>query len=127
MATVLIVEDDPQVMKFLCNLIKSLEGGHDIKAARTSTDGVALLEKGGIDLIILDLQLAEATSGRRFLVHLYHLFERGLCGNIPVFIVSGIDRRDLEGLTKAYSFVRAAFSKPFDMDDLAEAIQEALM
>jgi CheY-like chemotaxis protein len=125
MARILVVEDDAVISKFYCRLIEVLPGRHECLVARTSMDAIKILEQGSADLILLDMQLAEATSGRRFLVHCHHLFEESPDRRIPVIIISGIEERDLEGLRKAYPFVVDVFSKPFDMDDLAAVLADA--
>lgn len=122
----MIVEDDPVISKFHCRLVGGLQGRMECVVARTSKDAIRVLEGEPLDLILLDVQLAEATSGRRFLVHCHHLFERSPEKRLPVVVVSGIDRKELEGLAKAYPFIIAVFSKPFDMDELLALVGEAL-
>lgn len=60
MATILIIDDDPQVCETLESLVLRL--GHDCRAARNLRDGLAHLHSGDIDLVFLDVRLPDGNG-----------------------------------------------------------------
>ena len=59
-ARILVVDDDPAVRAMLCAYVKS--GGYRVAEAADATDARSLLELGGIDLVLLDLNLPDANG-----------------------------------------------------------------
>ncbi|WP_029010433.1 response regulator [Azospirillum halopraeferens] len=53
MATILVIEDIPSVMLSLRVVLEG--GGHTVLCAGNGDDGLALLRRGGIDLVITDI------------------------------------------------------------------------
>lgn len=59
-AHILVVDDDPAVRAMLAAYVKS--GGYRVSLAEDATDARAHLEMGGIDLVLLDLNLPDANG-----------------------------------------------------------------
>lgn len=87
---ILIVEDD----LFLGELIsKKLSSSFEVTHASNATDGLAILDKDGIDLILLDLLLPEV-SGFDFLKKVR---EDGKHTKVPVLVFSNLaEERDVK-------------------------------
>lgn len=127
MARVLIVDDEVQVAKFLHAVVMALPGHHECITVSEAEKAIHELERGNLDLVLLDLELADASSGRRLLTRYHHLLETANLRPVPVIIISGrIDEHEGLSLRKAYPFVRYAFQKPFDVDDLSIAMLDCL-
>src|SRR5262245_34723873 len=59
---VLIIEDEPIIAMDVEHIVRSL--GHDVAGiARTHNEAVAIARKGGIGLVLADIQLADGSSG----------------------------------------------------------------
>ncbi len=54
---ILIVDDDPQILRLLTRLLKKLDEGFAIETAQTGFEAGRKLEKAAPDLVILDLRL----------------------------------------------------------------------
>lgn len=113
--TIMIVDDDPVVIKYLENIFR--DNGYETVAASSGSEGEALLKGITPDLITLDLQMPEEWGPR---------FYRKLTKNkelkdIPVIVISG-----LTGIK--YSIPKAAghISKPFEPDQLLKLVRETL-
>lgn len=59
-AHILVVDDDPAVRAMLCAYVRS--GGYRVCAAADAADARALLDLGGVDLVLLDLNLPDANG-----------------------------------------------------------------
>jgi CheY-like chemotaxis protein len=114
MATVLVIEDDPQMRE----LMEAILQGHGY-TVRTAGDGVAALVamRPAPDVILLDLQM-NGLDGRGFLKKLRAM---NLWGP-PVIVVSGADLvlADLEELG-----VTALVRKPVEMKTLLDVVGAA--
>ncbi|MDD1674586.1 MAG: PAS domain S-box protein [Methanomicrobiales archaeon] len=61
--TVLLVEDEPAFARLVLEMFKDLaERPFTLKHAETVADGVAVLRNGGIDVVLLDLNLPDSTG-----------------------------------------------------------------
>ena len=127
MARVLIADDEIQVSRFLQSVAAALPGHHECVRVSDAEEAIRELERGNLDLVLLDLELADASSGRRLLTRYHHLLETAHLRPVPVIIISGrLDEEEGRALCKAYPFVRYAFQKPFDVDDLSIAMLDCL-
>jgi CheY-like chemotaxis protein len=113
--TVLIVDDDPVVIKYLENIFQ--DNGYETVTASSGSEGEDVLKGVKPDLITLDLQMPEEWGPR---------FYRKLTKNkdhrdIPVIVISG-----LTGIK--YSIPKAAgyISKPFEPDELLKLVRDTL-
>ena len=116
-ATILIIEDEEK-MRRLMDLVLRPEG-HRLLLADSGEAGLMLLEEGGIDLILTDLQMGRV-SGMDVLDYAIRK-----CPDIPVVIITGFGtvKSAVEAIKKgAFDYV----SKPIDNDELKIVVKRAL-
>ena len=110
--TVLIVEDDEA---FRDRTAKALRAeGWSVKTASTSRGAAGLLRKGGVDLVLLDLVLADDQSGFEVLDLL-----RTSNTAVPVIVTSSHVRRYVHELAQFYPQIKVILSKPCPPSELA--------
>ena len=117
MKQILIVDDDPDVLEVLKEIVKAY--GFEVIAAATARDAIATLTRQTVDLIILDLAMPQI-SGDQFLE-----FIRKKGSATPVMVVSGHVTPDLEAKVKA-SGVRVIVQKPFEVATIVDGMEEAM-
>jgi DNA-binding response OmpR family regulator len=112
---ILIVEDEPALQKTTAAALRL--SGHTVAGAETGLEALARVDEQRPDLVLLDLQMPDM-DGWEFLRRLRA--EPSLL-DVPVVIMSAAHRIDPEGLD-----VQAIFAKPFDLDELLDAVDELL-
>jgi two-component system C4-dicarboxylate transport response regulator DctD len=109
--TVLVVDDEPS-LRLLCRVNLELEG-HRVLEAATVPAARERLAGGGIDVVLLDIHVADASG--------LDLLDDIEAGDLPVRVVM------LSGTSEISPAVRArvdgVLGKPFDLDDLAAAVR----
>jgi len=116
MARVLIVEDEPTDRVILANIIE--QAGHECHFASGGLEALETYLRGGIDIIVTDLQMPDG-GGLELIEAL-----KSLLPETAIIAVSGMKP---EGLAEARSKgATAAFSKTVDPDELIEAIAQAV-
>src|SRR5438552_18037585 len=116
-ATILIVEDEEK-MRRLFDLVLRPEGYHLLQAD-SGEAALKLLEEGGVDLVLSDLQMAKV-SGLEVLEHVIRGYP-----DLPVVIITGYGtvKSAVEAMKKgAFDYI----SKPVDNDELKIVIRRAL-
>jgi two-component system response regulator HydG len=116
-ATILIVEDEEK-MRRLFDLVLRPEG-YRLFQADSGEAGLKLLEEGGIDLVLTDLQMAKV-SGLDVLEHVTRDYPE-----LPVVIITGYGtvKSAVEAMRKgAFDYI----SKPVDNDELKIVVRRAL-
>lgn len=123
MATILVIEDIPSVMLSLRIVLEG--GGHTVLCATNGTEGLSLLRRGGIDLVITDIWMPGTlgstviAEGRNVAPHVGFMAITGGAPNgsiTPDFLVhQGVD----------FGADRVLF-KPFQRDELIAAVTELL-
>jgi excisionase family DNA binding protein len=115
---VLIVDDDAGLRKYVR---ASLEAeGYTVREAGSAEEGLAALDEGPPDLILLDVMMPEVDGWEM----LRRVQERHDVGAIPVIMFSG---RVDEGAEEAASRGAQAFiGKPFDPESLVESTKQLL-
>ena len=116
-ATILIIEDEEK-MRRLMDLVLRPEG-HRLLLADSGEAGLMLLEEGGIDLILADLQMGKVGG----LDVLEHVTKE--CPDVPVVIITGFGtvKSAVEAIKKgAFDYI----SKPLDNDELKIIVKRAL-
>lgn len=113
MSKILVIEDDKDINKILCGLLR--KNGHEVESAMDGASALPLIRKGP-DLILMDLMLPD-TTGEELLSHVSE--------GIPVIAVSArsqvTDKVDL--LTRGcVDYI----TKPFDDTELLARIDVAL-
>jgi two-component system, response regulator PdtaR len=61
MPTILIVEDDPAILESVTDIAR--EGGYLVASARDADEALSLLERGGISVVLTDLQMPGLIDG----------------------------------------------------------------
>ncbi len=112
---ILVVEDEPALQKTTAAALKL--NGHVVMGAETGVQALAEVDQCRPDLVLLDLQMPDM-DGREFL---RHMRDEPALVDVPVVIMSAVHRIDAEGLD-----VQAIFAKPFDLDELLDAVDELL-
>ena len=114
---VLVIDDDKPFGEALTRWLSEL--GYQPTVAMSAAQGVALLEQGDFEAILLDLQLPDV-SGHAIIRQLKNA---GIA--IPVIVVSGTT--EMDDIVRAWRENAADFlRKPFRIDDLSTALDKAL-
>ena len=111
---ILVIDDDPVIVKYLVNLFA--DNGYDTCSAGGGLEALEVVRKERPDLITLDLEMPDQW-GPRFYRSL--MKEKDL-KDTPVIVVSGIDGD--HAIRKAVAFVR----KPFDADRLLGIVMKTI-
>jgi len=113
--TILIVDDDPVVVKYLTALFG--DNGYDTVTAGDGLEGEEIVKTMTPDLITLDLEMPEEW-GTRF----YRRMTRDeRLKDVPVIVISG-----LSGGGHAIKKAVAHISKPFDPDKLLGIVKRTI-
>jgi two-component system cell cycle response regulator DivK len=119
MARILIVEDNPANMKLACLLLENV--GHTAVSAVDAETGLALARAGGIDLILMDIQL----PGMDGLAATILLKKDPLTASIPVIALTAMAMKEDEAKTRAAG-CDAYIAKPLRYKELFAAIDALL-
>lgn len=115
MIKVLIVEDDPMVIKFNKYYLEQIEGFVLKGTARCAEEALEVLKKEEIDLILLDVFMP-VTNGLELLAEI-----RKMDRNIDVIIVSAA--RDSASVKKALQYGAVDYLiKPFEFERFSSAL-----
>jgi CheY-like chemotaxis protein len=101
MPVVLVIDDDLSILQLFSTIL--ISGGFAVKLAASGRDGLDILTRGSIDLVVLDLSMP-APDGFELLKHL-----RAFMPRLPIVVVSGY----LEGaLLQAAELLGATVALP---------------
>jgi DNA-binding NtrC family response regulator len=117
MANILLVDDDPAILK-LFQILLSREG-HDVRITESGEEAIEIVEQGKINLLISDVGMSP-TDGFEVLRRV-----REVQANMPVIMLSGDNpegRTEIESQLGAFGFL----AKPPDMKQLIKSVNEAL-
>jgi CheY-like chemotaxis protein len=121
MATVLVVEDEPEVQALLCEML--VQAGHQAIAARTGEAAMEEVRSQSYDLLVTDIVMREVDGWQLI---------RWLRANrpaVPVIAISGGARalhpETALNLSKAYGAHRV-LTKPVSREQLLRAVTELL-
>ena len=115
--TILIIDDEKNIREGLSAALEL--DGYSVKLAANGVEGLALIEKGDIDLVITDLRMP-GISGEEVLAKV-----RGESPGIPVIVLTGhgsIDTAVDAMRNGAYDFL----TKPLSLDRLSLIVKRAL-
>ena len=114
MAEVLVIDDDIYVLNSLERVLQ--RAGYGVRTARSGTEGIAQIDAGQPDLILMDL-LMPGMDGKEFTAA---LSARGLQKRIPLIVMSGWAPD--AGAAKAMG-AAGVLAKPFGGAALLDKIQ----
>ena len=119
MSTVLVIEDDADVVALLEQLLE--HEGYDVAAARDGLEGLVKLSTVRPDALLLDIMMPDV-DGHRVLKQL--LEENDGEVPFPVIVITGSP----EGAAQARLLLGAdsVFEKPFDPQPLLDRLREVL-
>ena len=118
---ILVVDDEPDIVAFLTTLFE--DNAYATCSANDGEQAKALLEKGGIDLVTLDIVMPNKTG-----VRLYREMKKDpALARIPILFVSGLGdfksfMKKIRPLPDPSDFV----GKPIDKDVILKAVAGAL-
>ena len=116
---ILVVEDDPEIQYLLEAILD--DDDREVVAVTTGAEAEAVLERDGIDLVVLDLILPDM-DGRNVLTRMR---ERPETATVPVVVISA--RGGAEIRQDIYALGADFFAeKPFDPDEIADDIAARL-
>lgn len=112
---ILIIDDDPIVLKYLENLFG--DNGYETFTAANGIEGREMVDHCKPNLITLDLQMPEQWGPRFY----RDLTKTKAYRDIPIIVISGLSG-------SKYSLPKAAgyLSKPFDAEELLKMVREQI-
>lgn len=118
MATILVIDDEQSIRGLLKEVLE--KAGHSVIEAGDGREGLALYQKQPVDLVIMDLLMPD-TDGLEATLQLTREYV-----DAKVIAITGAqgDRNFLD-VAKLFG-ARRAFEKPFDLNQLIQAVQEEL-
>ena len=112
--TILVVDDDPVVVKYLATVFS--DGGYDTITAASGKEAFKILKDNKPDLITLDLEMPEEWGSL-----LYRKISKDeTLKDIPVIVISGMAGR--HAIKKAVAYL----PKPFDPDKLLGIVRKTI-
>lgn len=118
MPRIMIVDDDPEISSLLQYTMES--AGHIVKVCDNGRDVVNMLKEFKPDLMILDVMLP-GIDGYTLATS---ISEDPELARIPIIVLSALEPS--KGLFTKFNQVAAFLTKPFNTDDLLDAINNAL-
>jgi CheY-like chemotaxis protein len=120
--TILVVDDEPDVVKYICSLLE--DNGYDTLTARDGQEGMELVKTARPDLISLDVTMPKSTGVRM----LRNLSDDPATRNIPVLLVTGVDISFKKFIQERKQVVPPVdyFEKPIEKDKFLEKISQVL-
>jgi len=118
MAKILIVDDEPGYREPLCTVLA--HEGHDVRAAASSTEGVAMVADFQPDLAIVDWMLRDQHDGVDVVLTL-----RAMTAHLRFILISGYPTASLDARLRNVPSCQF-LAKPFTLTELTAAIQAAL-
>jgi DNA-binding NtrC family response regulator len=119
MATILVVEDEDALRETLSRFL--VHEGHQVIAAASGLEALDIGFDASPDVLIADWMLKDQVHG----LHVSEAF-RGLHPNINTILITGFPSRDLLEESDRCG-VSMLLEKPFPLDDLLAAVNEALV
>ena len=116
---ILVVDDEPDLRQLTADLL--ISDGFDVVIAQHGREALERLGDHRPDLVLLDLNMP-VMDGWQFRAEQRRLLEPDLV-NIPVLILSGAEGADQHAATLE---AIGAIEKPFDPDQLLNAVRTAL-
>ncbi|SOB59954.1 Response regulator receiver protein [Pseudodesulfovibrio profundus] len=112
---ILIIDDDPYIVKYLEDILQ--DDGFSTCTASNVEEAIGLLKKENPDLVTLDLEMPNEWGPRFY----RKMVQDPEYKDVPVIVVSG-----LSGIHLAIKNAVASFKKPFNPQELLEAIRKTL-
>jgi len=120
MKRILIIDDDVQFRQMLLQTLE--RAGYEVVEAADGNEGIKLFRESPTDLVITDIIMPKK-EGIETIIELKREFT-----DVKIIAISGGGRLEAKGYLKSAKNLKVArtFEKPFDREELLEAIQELL-
>ena len=117
-ARILVIEAEENVRTLLAMIVTNF--GHEVETASNGTQGLALFEPGGFDLVFTDLGMPDMTG--------WQLAERfkSIDNKVPIALISGWDINFEELEIKEHK-VDLFLQKPFEIEGVLGLVQEGII
>lgn len=116
--TVLVVDDEPDLRDLLAYEFEEI--GFNVIQAESGRDGAAVFDSNSINVIISDIRM----PGGSGLDLLDHVRENSKKKMPPFFLITGFaDVSEEQAIAKG---ARCLFHKPFDIDEIMNAVRSAI-
>lgn len=119
MKTILIVDDEPRLLKSIQAGLKIHKDRLDVITALNGEEAVDLLESMPVDLMITDLKMPKM-DGFELLAHISSHYP-----GLPAIVMTAFSTPDIEKQVEDSNSLKL-LDKPIDFDELADSIFEAL-
>lgn len=114
MAKVLVIDDEPSVIDYVCRLVEAL--GHETVRATSCSEGIAAAADSAVDIIIADIYLPDSPGNDEWL----ETVQKTAAGR-PFVFITGYPAQEL--IDKSNKLGAAGLlSKPFEMPFLKELL-----
>ena len=118
MASILVAEDDPHILRVIALWLK--RNGHRVIESRNGREAIERLRAGGADLLVSDVNMPGMTG----IELLTTAKAEGLLPNGAILLTSRCDQKEIADAIKANGGV--VHPKPFSPSRLIQVIEEKL-
>ena len=115
---ILVVDDDPEISTLVTYTLESL--GHTVKVCDNGREVLDILRSFKPELLVLDVMLP-GIDGYSLATQ---ISEDAELGKMPIIVLSALEPS--RTMCQRFSQVTAFLTKPFNTDDLMEAVKKAL-
>jgi len=112
LTSVLVVDDDPRILRMLCSFLKA--DGYEVATAEYGQTALDILHSAPPSLVLLDLNLPDIQGDE--------VFRRARAGGYPGPIV--LISADMRAEQIAQSLGIECLTKPFDPSDLFQLLEQ---
>jgi CheY-like chemotaxis protein len=116
---ILVVDDEPKVAFFLQESLESLEHNYQVVRAETGESALMEMDRARFDVMITDLRMP-GMSGLELMQRVKENFPE-----TRTILITAYGSDDVEAETRRLNAYRY-FTKPFHIEDLTTAVQEAM-
>ncbi len=120
MPTILVVEDEASIRKLVT--VNLSARGYDVIEAASAEDGLAQLHQVPLSLVLLDIKLP-GLQGWDLLAAMPDI--PGILQDIPIIVMTA-SAAEAQTQAQHYPNVVKVMIKPFDIDDLVQAVADVL-
>lgn len=115
--SILIIDDDPNLRKTLADILRAK--GYELLAAKNGTEGLALLERNAVNLVLIDLGLPDISG-----LEVLHRVKADYPATEAIILTGNATLNS--AIEAANSGAFSYLSKPYDIDQLILSIQRAV-
>jgi len=119
---ILLIEDDPTIRQMINDILSQKESDFELISVSNAEEGLKLIKKKEIKLVLLDMKLSSAMQGEDFINELKKIKTKT---KVIIETASQASVRH-ELLTKYKGLVVEVLLKPFRPTNLIEAINKTL-